>query len=307
MRASRPSRAGFTLVELLVVIAIIGILVGLLLPAVQGAREAANRAQCQNNLKQIGLALHLYHDQYKHLPPSRFSNGEGPTWAWLILPNLEQDNLYRMWPAGQPYPGAVTGQPITQAELAVANSVLSTPVPIYFCPSRRAPGGTAEPFAQNSGVCLLSGGVLGSVGDYAACIGTTGFDYDVQLPNSPPLRTNGAFRAVTAVRFADITDGLSNTVLVGEKHVPLDQFNRYPLDCSIYDGHNPSCNMRAAGVAFPLATSIRDPGWKFGSYHPGLCQFVFGDGSVRPIFIQVSPYTLSLLAQRNDGQPIPEW
>src|SRR5438105_14614866 len=92
----RTFRTGFTLVELLVVIAIISVLIGLLMPAVQSAREAARRISCANNLKQIGLAMHIYENQINRLPPSRRAQSESPTWAWLILPNLEQDNLYRL-------------------------------------------------------------------------------------------------------------------------------------------------------------------------------------------------------------------
>jgi prepilin-type N-terminal cleavage/methylation domain-containing protein len=136
----RSDRTGFTLIELLVVIAIISIMMGLLLPAVQSAREAANRLHCGNNLKQIGLACHLYHDQFKRLPPSRTTMHEGPSWAWLLLPSMEQDNLYRLWPPGWPYPGLAPGAPVTPDALAVTAAVMSSPVQIYFCRSFRVPG-----------------------------------------------------------------------------------------------------------------------------------------------------------------------
>jgi hypothetical protein len=151
---------------------------------------------------------------------------------------------------------------------------------------------------------VLDAGLPVSAGDYAACIGSTGYDYTVQLPNSPPIETNGAFRAVIGVRFSEITDGLSNTFLVGEKHVPQGSFGLPPWDCGLFDGHNPVCNTRAAGPGFPLASSLKDPGWKFGSYHPGICQFIFCDGSVRILRNGTDVVTLGLLAQRNDGQPI---
>ncbi len=145
------------------------------------------------------------------------------------------------------------------------------------------------------------------MGDYAASIGTTGVDYTLSIPKSPPIPPNGAFQAVTGVRFTDISDGLSHTLMVGEKHVPEDYFSNYPWDCGIFDGHNPICNTRSAGPGFPLAVARKDLGWKFGSYHPGLCLFVFCDGGVRPLVNTIAPVTLGLLAQRNDGQVIPDY
>src|SRR5262245_20971893 len=101
-QAHRFRSPGFTLIALLVVMAIIAILIGLLVPAVQRVRESAARTQCANNLKQIGLAAHLYHNFHHALPPSRVSTHEGPTWAWLLLPYLEQQTLFEKWEPGAP-------------------------------------------------------------------------------------------------------------------------------------------------------------------------------------------------------------
>jgi hypothetical protein len=110
---------------------------------------------------------------------------------------------------------------------------------------------------------------------------------------------------VSAVRFEDITDGLSNTIFIGEKHVRRGQFGVGWLDCSLYNGDYASCSSRGAGPDFPLAKTPDETQPVFGSYHPGICQFNFGDGSVRALKNTIDPNVLGLLANIADGQPLP--
>jgi prepilin-type N-terminal cleavage/methylation domain-containing protein len=290
-RSKPPHRSGFTVIELLVVIAIIALLVGITLPAVQQAREAASRIKCGNNLKQIGLAMQNYHDTFKALPPSRMPN-EGPSWAWLVLRHLEFEVLYRRWPGDVP---------ISLADPAA----LSSSVPVYFCPTRRKGGDVNAAFTQAAG-CSVPNGVIGGLGDYAANIGNTGADFPLPSPVGPDIEPNGVFVAYKGLKFGEVPDGLSNTILVGEKHVPDDYLGSFPWDCSIYDGHNPICNTRSLGVGFPMSTGRKDPAIVFGSYHAGISHFAFCDGSVRKVKRTLSEATLGALAQRNDGLSVTE-
>jgi prepilin-type N-terminal cleavage/methylation domain-containing protein/prepilin-type processing-associated H-X9-DG protein len=197
MRRCRPA---FTLVELLVVIAIIAILISLLLPAVQQVRAAAARLQCQNNLKQIGLALHNYHDAYKGFPPgyaasTPYVNGEtdtSPGWGWaaFILPQLEQNNLYRQINFNQP---------------VQSSSAIQTMLPVFLCPSDLVP---LTPFPVVDG--SLTTMALAAPSSYAATVGSDASD--VADPTG-----NGVFYRNSHTRLTDITDGTSSTVLVGDR------------------------------------------------------------------------------------------
>jgi hypothetical protein len=227
----------------------------------------------------------------------------------MILPFLEQDNLARSWPDGWPYPGIPPGGPYTPDRIQFAGNVLAYPVPVFFCPSFRTPQDVQSQSIDNpvDGGCVLPSTPPESPGDFAASNGSTGSDDVITLGNGIQIPQNGTFRVIIGVRFAEVTDGLSNTFLIGEKHVPKGYEENYPWDCGLLDGHNPSCNTRSAGPDFPLSDSIRGTEWTFGSRHPGICQFAFGDGSVRAVFNATNPVTLGLLASRNDGQPIPDF
>ncbi len=285
-------RKAFTLIELLVVIAIISILVGMLLPAVQKAREAAARISCANNLKQIGLAMHMYHNDTERLPPSRLGPGMA-TWAVLILPYLEQDNLFHQWNVGLPY--------ALQTDLA-----RQTPVKSYFCPSRRTPGEGLSVWGDfadmNAPPDALPTNIPGALGDYAVVIDRSGYD----TPHEAGLFMTGPFEMGRGLSFSAISDGLSNTLLVGEKQVPVTRHGHGVWDHSTYSGIMKGA-MRPAAATAPPTTNPHDTGYRFGSRHTNVVQFCFGDGSVRPVPVTINPYVYELLGMRNDGQPIPDW
>lgn len=296
-------REGFTLIELLVVIAIISTLIGMLLPAVQKAREAAARISCANNLKQIGLAMHMHHNDHDRLPPTRLYPVRevwtppnqlvfqgGATWAVLILPYLEQENLYRQWALGYPY----------YDQNGVARG---TPVKGYFCPSHRAAGNLST-FGDVPSISPPGyPNVPGALGDYAVMVDRTGHDEPAET--CPGM--GGAFEMTYGLRFADFTDGLSNTLLAGEKHVPQGKEGYGWWDCSIYNGNYHQCSSRAASRNHPLTTNPRDTGWKFGGRHTNVVMFCFADGRVRTLSERIDPMTLELLGTRNDGLVTPDY
>jgi prepilin-type N-terminal cleavage/methylation domain-containing protein/prepilin-type processing-associated H-X9-DG protein len=321
----RARRGGFTLVELLVVIAIIGILVGLLLPAVQAAREAARRMSCQNNLKQMGLALHNYESTFKSLPPALFGspfNGhtlddDGFGWQVSILPFMEQQNTYDLIaPNGQPgalgdaavraatYPGVPSPHP--------GGNVL---ISAYRCPSSALPDFVPATF-------LISGDNVNRVidPDQALAVGYATNDY--KAAGGSCYGDFGAMHALKenpqGVRFRDITDGLSNTIAIAESSYVTDtgssQFRDWPTWIGAFgDGGDETIRINGRTNspincqcnANKMILAINDD-CAF-SYHPGGAQFAFADGSVHFISENLDIQTYCDLHDRRDGNVLGQW
>jgi prepilin-type N-terminal cleavage/methylation domain-containing protein len=303
-----PHPRGFTLIELLVVIAIIAILIALLVPAVQKVREASARTTCGNNLRQIGLGVHGYHDTNKLFPAGRIDEDGGATWAVLILPFIEQDNVYKRFNLKHGY--------YEQSAEAVQSQV-----PIYYCPARRTANENPLSIQEiPEGGYSAPNAVPGALGDYAVCDGDNGNnDFNTQTANGAIITadyTNGGGGPFTIVRWraltslASITDGTSNTFLIGEKHVKLGTFGQGGSggngDGSIYNGDPENQHAaRIAGPSNPLAISPTTPyNIQFGSWHHDICQFVFCDGSVKVINNNIDLNNYRRLGVRNDGQPL---
>jgi prepilin-type N-terminal cleavage/methylation domain-containing protein/prepilin-type processing-associated H-X9-DG protein len=312
MAITSARRPAFTLIELLVAIAIVAVLIGLLLPAVQKVREAAARTKCMDNLKQIGLAAINFHDMYGGFPASRIANFYS-TWPVEILPFIEQQDLAGRFQMNARY----------QDQPADARQ---TCLNLFFCPARRGPPSLSDPG-------INGGSASGSVGDYAGCSGNRD-GYNGVLDDGDPAggAANGVMITAIAViannqlvswtprvNIASITDGTSNTFLVGERHVPISELNQNQIgDCSIYDGQCFRTAGRVAGPRLPGATFDFDLAkgptdvtsgatrWQriFGSYHPNLCNFVFCDGSVHSLGVNIDVELLSRLIVKDDGETV---
>jgi len=292
------SRKGFTLIELLVVIAIISVLIGLLLPAVQKVREAASRMKCRNNLKQIALAIHNYHDTHNLFPQGGGDPGsENPAvrtfyfgWTFHIYPYIEQDNLYKLAP-NDPFVDINT---VTNGA-TILNTLDQTPINTFYCPSRRKVA-----LYHNSAVT-----------DYAGNTGSTATDGVIIVINGPKDRR---------VHLGMIRDGKSNTLLVAERRINLADISNgndcYDNEPAVRAANDCDVLRRAQSYGGSWLTPAQDQNTpnsiacgvygggglcQFGSSHTGGMQGALCDGSVRFIRYGVDPTTFKSLCTRDSG------
>ena len=292
----RPNRSAFTLIELLVVIAIIAILIGLLLPAVQKVREAASRLRCQNHMKQMGLAIHNYHDAKGFLPTAgrrgrtarlwsaapRRSAATGPRLGGQILPFIEQDGLN---------------------QLTDWNQQRAAVVPIYYCPSRRSP------------VVVDAGHGVRAMMDYCSVTGAGGEYYGsgpYYRADRAELRERGhnaraeRHAAVGPITFAAATEGLSTTWMLGEKRLSKDRYQSgdWHDDQGFTSGWDPDIVRNTTYAWGPDVMGSVD-GNEFGSAHPSGINAAMGDGSIRSIRYGTDNTILTQLGDRETAPSSP--
>lgn len=323
--------SGFTLVELLVVIAIIGVMVGLLLPAVQAAREAARRMQCSNNLKQIGLALHNHHDTFRHLPSNIRPNALSTVrirWATFLLPYIEQNTLFEQIDQNRNW-SDVTTDPATPARTP-NRTLFGTRIPAYECPS--APNGTiidGAPAPETWAPIVANG-------DYAGFYGVSPELQTLGLVDPASVGVaNGALSKTVKLNFRDFTDGLSNTLHITESAGRPHVYRRGRLVITAATNSNNRVNgggwcrpaselnvLRGAsadGVSFPGPAAINvtngeplvtyphpfynvDGTSQIYAFHPGGTNALFGDGSVRFLSASIPIRQLAQVVSRNGGE-----
>ena len=296
----RPPRRGLTLIELLVVLAVIGVLIALLLPAVQGAREAMRRAACLNNLKQVGIALHNYHGVHEAFPPGYCSRGltrdpgsieVGRGWGWgtFLLNGLDQAPLYN----------AINFES-SMTDLTV-QMVLQTNLGVFLCPSNpdQGPARPRRIGATNLRFELAASGYVASAG--------------LKDPEEDPESNDGVFYRNNSVGLRDITDGSSATLAVGELSKNLADAAWAGAVPGYIVCPNPSwsgsttcepASMLVLGLASrPLACPAARPG-NFWSLHPGGANFLLADGSTRFIRATIAAEAFAALATRAGSDPV---
>ena len=304
----RSSRTAFTLVELLVVIAIIGVLVALLLPAVQAAREAARRTQCTNNLKQIGIALHNYSDTLRTLPPGSIwsssaapanANNRGPI-LLHILPFIEQRPLYDKFDFSQP----PEGQVVPGSTTLLAATVVKT----YVCPSDKNynlfNGRAVHNYTASSGPTAHIDN------SSCSCSASGSWNTYALAPYSNATNFAGPFtRLSTAIRLSEVTDGLSQTIFFGEvrrdcsSHVRggwLSSNNANGLTSTLIPINTNTCDDNAANGCQRPCNWSTELGFK--SLHPGGANFLLGDGAVKFFSQNIDHDNYQSLGGKSDGR-----
>jgi len=307
VKHSHHRSRGFTLIELLVVIAIIAVLIALLLPAVQQAREAARRTQCKNNLKQLGLALHNYHDVHSLFPsgwvavdpvtrthsPHEGLNGAG--WGTMILPNIEQSNLYSQFNAN-----FAIHDPVNTA-------FLGTVIPAWQCPSDPKPEKWEIEEEGSPGTVLAEL----PTANYIGVFGTEELDGCENAIGVAPVspsgqcRGDGVFYHNSRIRFRDITDGTTNTFMLGERRTDtaLGWYTTWPG--MVAEGEE--AFQRILGSADHVPNDPVAHLDDFSSNHTGGSQFVLGDGSVRFISENIDHGLYQSLATIRGGEVVGEF
>lgn len=292
---------GFTLIELLVVIAIIAILIALLLPAVQQAREAARRSSCKNNFKQVGLALHNYHDTFTAFPIgagisggcSGYSGSHLFSWGVRILPYLDQANIYN----NLNFSGST---PFVPANFS--STTCLTPVQPFLCPSNPQPDTIVNKAGAFAGA--LPNGMPRT--DMAGVADSISWKCNSGAGVRPTSVGNGLLYAISRVKMRDIIDGASNTLMVGEITGSLSQSGLNGNSFTGYDVFDTSNGLNSIDTVPGGGTfAFRPQG--FSSYHVGGCHFVLGDGSVRFISENIDQGTLSGITTRAGKEVVGEF
>jgi prepilin-type N-terminal cleavage/methylation domain-containing protein/prepilin-type processing-associated H-X9-DG protein len=305
MRTRFP-RSGFTLVELLVVIAIIGMLIGLLLPAIQAARESGRRTQCQNNLKQIAVAVQTHHDTHKQFPMGRNRFDQwAVSWAFFLLPFIEETTMYNSYD-----PKACVFEECN----ALA---MRTPIELYACPSRRRAAADRN-FDNNDAPPPPQARSVATLGDYSAnaglkhMTGMVGSDESAAAFGGYDRAEAGPIFSGSRISDRKVTDGLSKTVAIGERHLPPvpegtpPEMEHYAIgDTASLSGDTPHTVFRATENG--LANDTDDPDrTKFGSAHADTVYFAFLDGHVSGLQDDIETTALKALSTIAGGEMVAD-
>ena len=301
LKSQSLQRRGFTLIELLVVIAIIAVLLALLLPAVQQAREAARRSQCKNNLKQLGVALHNYHDLHGVLPMG-FHWPLGTGWSYHLLPALDQTALYSSMTVGTPATATTSIWRNGPPEVA-----LGVRLPVFRCPSSTSPAVVENVNGIDRRVPC----------DYLACAsGVRTTDSGTGVNGIGVADLDGTFFRTSSIRLSDVQDGTSNTVGIGETFYESSELDHWAIGSDDLGRNNTPDSADASEFLGSLGVRLNlyDDGSgtdaleiSFKSRHVGGCQFLLLDGSVRFLSGNISQSTRQALGTRGGNEVVGEF